>query len=74
MDLRSTVNGIQATVNTIHTNVMNLESDVNEIQANVNEIQANLQTDRKPDFDVEQNAPIDSGDFMFMIPSAIRPS
>ena len=53
-DLRGTLNGVVAAVNIIHTNVLNLEADVNDIQTNV-------QMNRNMDVDVEQNAPIQTG-------------
>ena len=54
VDLRGTLNGVVAAVNIIHTNVLNLEADVNDIQTNV-------QMNRNMDVDVEQNAPIQTG-------------
>ena len=54
VDLRGTLNGVMAAVNIIHTNILNLEADVNDIQTNV-------QMNRNMDVDVEQNAPIQTG-------------
>lgn len=54
VDLRGTLNGLVAAVNIIHTNILNVEADVNDIQTNV-------QMNRNMDVDVEQNAPIQTG-------------
>ena len=56
VDLRATSNMISSAVDTIHTNVVNVTSVVDAVKRIV-------QTDQNLDFDVEQNAPIDSGDF-----------
>ena len=61
-DLRGTLNGVVAAVNIIHTNVLNLEADVNDIQTNV-------QMNRNMDVDVEQNAPIQTGNPIFVLES-----
>ena len=47
-------------MNIIHTNVLNLEADVNEIQSKI-------QTSQNMDFDVEQNAPIETGNSIFVL-------
>ena len=54
VDLRGALNGVVAAVNIIHTNILNVEADVNDIQTNV-------QMNRNMDVDVEQNAPIQTG-------------
>ena len=56
VDLRATSNMISSAVDTIHTNVVNVTSVVDAVKRIV-------QTDQNLDFDVEQNAPVDSGDF-----------
>ena len=58
VDLRATSNMISSAVDTIHTNVVNVTSVVDAVKRIV-------QTDQNLDFDVEQNAPVDSGDFSF---------
>ena len=56
VDLRATSNMISSAVDTIQTNVANVGSVVDAVKRIV-------QTDQNSDFDVEQNAPIDAGDF-----------